>query len=106
MVRFWACDSQALILMVRRLAIFILYIYLGIYSIMSNHTHKVEIMNNFNEINSKKDLAFLLDIPLKKLTYILYVKNPEDYYKSFVIPKKIGEQRFINAPQDDLKELL
>ena len=62
-------------------------------------------MNKFNEIKSRDDLAIFLDMPLKKLTYILYAKKTENYYKTFEIPKKNGEPRQINAPQDDLKEV-
>jgi len=60
---------------------------------------------NFNLIETREDLAFLLNIPLKKLTYILYVKKPENYYKTFEIPKKDGALRQINATQGDLKEI-
>lgn len=62
-------------------------------------------MVKFNEIESRYDLSVLLNIPLKKLTYILYVKKTDSYYKTFEIPKKNGESRQINAPQDDLKEI-
>jgi len=62
-------------------------------------------MDKFNDIKSRNDLATFLGIPLKKLTYVLYVKKTEKYYKSFEIPKKNGESRIINAPQSDLKEI-
>jgi hypothetical protein len=62
-------------------------------------------MGKFNEIKSRDDLSAFLDIPLKKLTYILYIKKTENYYQSFEIPKKNGKLRHINAPQDDLKEV-
>ncbi len=62
-------------------------------------------MNSFNEIKSRDDLAVFLDIPKKKLTYILYVKGTENYYESFGIPKKNGEMRPINASIGDLKEV-
>lgn len=72
---------------------------------MSSHTFKEIIMNNFNEIKSRNELAQYLGIPLKKLTYVLYVKKPDNYYKSFEIPKKSGELRCINAPTGDLKKI-
>ena len=56
-------------------------------------------------IENRSDLANFLNVPLKKLTYILYVKKPESYYKSFDIPKKSGGTRKINAPTGDLKSL-
>jgi len=60
----------------------------------------------FNEITSKREFARFLDnIPLKKLTYILYIKKAENYYTSFEIPKKNGGKRIINAPTGDLKDL-
>lgn len=62
-------------------------------------------MVNFNEIKTRNDLAIFLDIPLKKLTYILYVKKPSNYYNSFTINKKNGEARTINAPTGDLKQI-
>lgn len=62
-------------------------------------------MKKFNEIKSRDKLADFLDIPLKKLTYILYVKKTENYYITFEIPKKNGEFRQINAPKRDLKEV-
>lgn len=62
-------------------------------------------MDNFNEIKSRQDLADILNMPLKKLTYILYKKGTENYYVSFEIPKKNGGSRHINAPQGDLKDI-
>lgn len=60
-------------------------------------------MNNFNKIKSREDLAHFLEIPLERLTYILYIKKPDNYYNSFKIPKKNDEPRLINAPTGDLK---
>lgn len=59
----------------------------------------------FNDIKSKNDLARFLRVPLKTLTYILYVKKPDNYYNSFEIPKKNSEPRHINAPSGELKAL-
>ena len=76
---------------------------------MSSHTFILNargfIVVNFNEIKTRNDLAIFLDIPLKKLTYILYVKKPSNYYNSFTINKKNGEARTINAPTGDLKQI-
>lgn len=72
---------------------------------MSSHTLKVGIMNKFNDIKTKDDLASFLGVPIKKLTYILYVKGTDSYYNSFSIPKKNGKDRPINASTGDLKDL-
>ena len=52
---------------------------------------------------ARDEVAKLLNIDLKKLTYILY-KN-RDLYKSFSIPKKNGEFRVIHAPKQKLKNI-
>ncbi len=72
---------------------------------MSSHTLKVEIMYNFSDIASRNELAQFLNIPIKKITYVLYIQGVNNYYKSFQIPKKNGGVRNINAPQGDLKEI-
>lgn len=72
---------------------------------MSSHTLKVNNMNEFFNIKTREDLANFLELPNRKLTYILYVQKVNSYYKSFEIPKKNGGVRVINAPQGDLKEL-
>ena len=56
-----------------------------------------------NEVNDRERLAILLDVPLQKLTYILYVKKTDNCYKQFQIPKKDGTMRIICAPNDELK---
>lgn len=60
-------------------------------------------MQMINEVKSRNELADFLDIPRKKLTYILYVKKVDNLYTSFDIPKKSGEERHIHAPQRELK---
>ena len=62
-------------------------------------------MNGFNDIKTRNELAEFLDIPIRKLTYVLYKKGIENYYTSFEIPKKSCGVRQINAPQGDLKEI-
>lgn len=87
------------------------YLYMNndVICIMSSHTLTLnalgEMMMKFSEIKSRDDLALILNIPLKKLTYMLYIKKTENYYYTFEIPKKNGESRQINAPQDDLKDV-
>ena len=60
-------------------------------------------MMKFCDIASRNELADFLEISRKQLTYVLYVKKVDSYYKSFDIPKKNGDVRTINAPTDDLK---
>ena len=62
-------------------------------------------MDKFNEIRTRNELADFIEVPRKKLTYVLYVKKTENLYKSFDIPKKNGGFRQINAPQNDLKQI-
>ena len=54
-------------------------------------------------IHDREFLAHYLNIPLKVLTYVLYVKHVENYYVSFCIPKSSGGTRRIDAPTGDLK---
>lgn len=62
-------------------------------------------MNPFDSVNDRTDFAKVLDIPKKKLTYVLYIKEIEHSYENFKIPKKSGGFREINAPSSDLKEI-
>ena len=52
-----------------------------------------------DHIKTRKELANILNISEKKLTYILYVKKIDNMYRTFSIPKKNGETREINAPE-------
>lgn len=51
------------------------------------------------------DLADLLEIPAKILTYLLYVLPDAKKYTEFCISKKNGSKRIIHAPEDRLKRL-
>lgn len=74
--------------------------------LMSNHTsHKENSMKNFKETTTRTQLANLLKIPKKKLTYILYKNDINSLYHSFEIPKKSGGTRKIYAPNKDLKNI-
>ena len=42
-------------------------------------------MTGFKQIESRHDLADYLNIPYSKLTYIIYRKGIESYYKTFEI---------------------
>ncbi len=43
-------------------------------------------MYNFSDIASRNELAQFLNIPIKKITYVLYIQGVNNYYKSFQIP--------------------
>ncbi|ELU8149979.1 retron Ec67 family RNA-directed DNA polymerase/endonuclease [Listeria monocytogenes] len=62
-------------------------------------------MKTLKNIENRTDLADYLNIPIKRLTYILYIKRTENLYYSFEIPKKSGGVRNINAPKSELKAL-
>lgn len=62
-------------------------------------------MNSFKDIKNRNDLADFLKVPRKKLTHVLYVRHVENLYTSFIIPKKSGGERHINAPTDELKSI-
>lgn len=54
---------------------------------------------------TRSDLANLLKIETRSLTYQLYKIQPSQRYRSFSIPKKSGGERIINAPNDRLKHI-
>lgn len=54
-------------------------------------------------IADREHLALKLNIPLKNLTHLLYIKKPQNCYSSFNIRKKNGLPRLINAPNRELK---
>ncbi len=60
-------------------------------------------MTGLNSVKSRSDLAYYLNIPPSKITYILFKRGVDSYYTEFEIPKKTGEPRRICAPMGDLK---
>lgn len=73
---------------------------------MSSHAYYLEMeMKKFNELETHKDLANVLNVPLKKITYILYKKGTENSYRTFEIPKKNGDFRRIHTPNRNLKDI-
>lgn len=62
-------------------------------------------MINFCDITTRNEFADFLNIPIQKLTFILYKNHVDRYYKSFEIPKKNGGVRRIDAPFGDLKSI-
>lgn len=56
-----------------------------------------------NEITSRDELAELIGVHPRKLTYLLYKKHVENMYTSFEISKKNGGMRLINRPNKELR---
>lgn len=56
-------------------------------------------------ITDRNHLAVKLNVPIKNLTYLLYIKKIENCYTSFEIPKKDGTSRIINTPNAELKDI-
>lgn len=69
------------------------------------------IMGRLKDIQTSKELALQLEVPLSKLTKILYQSGTlkkyhiETCYRTFEIPKKDGTFRMICAPKDELMEI-
>ena len=49
-------------------------------------------------VSNRRELAFLLRVPLQTLTDLLYFKSDKEKYYTFSIPKKSGGRRVIVAP--------
>jgi len=64
-----------------------------------------QLKEKFYSLNSRHDVADLLNISEKRLRYILYGKRPENLYYTFNINKKNGTHRSICAPTKELKQL-
>ena len=58
-----------------------------------------------SNVCTRNDLADFLGIKRGKLTHVLYIQKVDTMYTTFSIPKKNGEERIINAPNDDLKQI-
>jgi RNA-directed DNA polymerase len=55
--------------------------------------------------SSLSDLANILEVPAKSVSYLLYKRPKAELYKEFEIPKKTGGARTISAPCPELKFL-
>jgi RNA-directed DNA polymerase len=64
---------------------------------------KDELAAAFLKLESRKDIADLLEVPERQLNYYLYVLPESRRYKKFEIPKKHGGTREIYAPANALK---
>lgn len=51
-------------------------------------------MQMINEVTTRDELADLVGVSYRKLTYILYKKHVENMYTSFEIPKKKWRKTF------------
>lgn len=60
---------------------------------------------NLPNVTTREELAFLLEIPLQKLTFILYKLKVDNCYRTFNIPKRSGGFRTISAPLPGLKSI-
>jgi RNA-directed DNA polymerase len=64
-----------------------------------------ELREQFAHLREPRDVAKLLDVPYRRLTYHISVLPEEKRYKNFLIPKKSGGRRIISAPCTPLKIL-
>ncbi|WP_394515072.1 retron Ec67 family RNA-directed DNA polymerase/endonuclease [Pantoea sp. SGAir0215] len=62
-------------------------------------------LQSLKAATTKPELAKILNVKAKSLTYILYILKPENQYTQFKIPKKNGGERIINAPEKALKKI-
>ena len=63
------------------------------------------IKEKFLELKTREDVAELLGIEDRSLRYFLYAIKPDNMYSEFIIKKKNGEDRYINAPDERLKNI-
>ncbi len=70
---------------------------------MENNTEKIK--DEFLSLRTRQDVADLLGIKEKSLRYFLYAIRPDNMYSQFVIKKKNGDDRYINAPDEKLKNI-
>src|SRR5688572_14453564 len=61
------------------------------------------LREEFFKLQSRDDVAQLLELTTKQLNFHLYVLPPRKKYKVFAIPKKSGEMRQISAPSSPIK---
>ena len=64
-----------------------------------------EFSNALTKVTSLKEIAILLDIPPKKLSYLLYRFLPDQRYLTFSMRKKNGSFRDIKSPTPALRNI-
>jgi RNA-directed DNA polymerase len=62
-----------------------------------------ELRDEFFKLQSRDDIAQLLELTTKQLNFHLYVLSAKKKYKVFTIPKKSGGTRQISAPASPIK---
>jgi RNA-directed DNA polymerase len=62
-----------------------------------------ELREAFFALETRQDIANLLEVSEAQLIYHLYIERPREKYTSFAIPKKSGGTREILAPDSALK---
>ncbi|QSB19467.1 hypothetical protein JN403_24635 [Pseudomonas sp. 15A4] len=62
-------------------------------------------LTKLRKATSLSDLADILEMPPKSVSYILYIRPKIGLYSQFNIPKKTGGSRTISAPCLELKYL-
>lgn len=62
-------------------------------------------LDKLKSCNSKPDFARLLGIDPVFMTRVIYIRNTDNLYSQFTIKKKNGSDRFISAPDPELKEI-
>lgn len=60
-----------------------------------------EIKELFYNLNTRQNVADMLEVNEKSLRYILYGKRTENLYTKFSIRKKNGGERIILAPEKE-----
>lgn len=54
-------------------------------------------------VEARQNIARFIKVDLKQLTHLLYKTKVENSYSKFTIPKRDGSERFIYAPNEELK---
>lgn len=67
--------------------------------------NKEAVAAKFLALETREDIAILLNINLKTLNYYLYKLKPEAQYESFQIQKRSGGIREIHSPISKIKEI-
>ena len=70
---------------------------------MEKDTDKIK--DEFFSLITRQDVADLLGITERSLRYFLYAVRPDNMYTQFVIKKKNGDDRYINAPDEKLRNI-
>ena len=61
-----------------------------------------ELRSKFSSLDSRRDVARILAVPVSWMTNVLYREGPETFYVHFEIGKKSGGSRTIHAPTSSL----